>query len=74
MKLNPDWKRILTRAWSIRLIALAGVLSGIEVILPFLGDALPIPAGSFAALSVFITTSAFIARIISQKDFHDADQ
>lgn len=55
-------------------MVVAAILSGVEVILPFLGDALPIPPGVFAALSVVITASAFIARIVSQKDFADADQ
>ena len=74
MTINPDWKRILIKAWSIRLIVIASILSGIEAIIPFLGDALPIPPGLFAALSLFISASAFFARIVSQKDFRDADQ
>ncbi len=74
MKLVSDWKRVLTCAWSIRLLLLAGILSGLEVVLPLIGDALPIPTGVFAVLSLFITAGAFVARIVSQKEFRDADQ
>ena len=73
MTLNPDWKRILFRAWSVRFIFFAGLLSGLEVILPYLGDAFPIPTGAFALLSVVITTAAFVARIVTQKDFKDGE-
>ena len=39
MKLDHDWKRTLRHAWSVRWIALAAVLTGIEVILPLFSDA-----------------------------------
>ncbi len=65
MKLLTDWKRILKRAWSIRLLILAGVLSGIEVVLPFFSDALP--RGPFAVLSFLAVAAAFVARLVAQK-------
>lgn len=40
-----NWRQVLKRAWSVRLIVLAGALTGIEAMLPFV--ALPIPAGLF---------------------------
>lgn len=73
MNLLPNWKLVLTKAWSIRFLVLAGVLSGIEVALPLLGDTLPIPTGTFALLSLVITAAAFVARIVSQKDFNDGE-
>lgn len=69
MKLLTDWKRILKRAWSIRLLILAGVLSGIEVILPFFSDA--IPRGPFAVLSFLAVAGAFVARLVAQKELAD---
>lgn len=66
MKIDSDWKGILKKAWSIRLMVLAGVLSGCEVILPLYADA--IPRGPFAALSMLAIASAFVARIIAQRD------
>lgn len=68
--LVPNWRAVLRRAWSIRLLILAGALSGVEVALPLIGvDA--IPAGTFAALSGLVTAAAFIARLIAQKGITD---
>ncbi|MGP4670635.1 DUF7940 domain-containing protein [Agrobacterium salinitolerans] len=67
-----NWRQVLKRAWSVRLIVLAAVLSGIEAMLPFI--ALPIPAGLFACLTLVVTAAAFVARILAQKEVGDADQ
>lgn len=64
--LDTKWKTILRRAWSVRLIALAGVLSACEVILPLYGDVLP--RGLFASLSFASVSGAFIARLVAQKE------
>lgn len=74
MKLIHDWRAVLRRAWSVRLMALAGVLSGLEVAIPFLDGWLPVPAGVFAALSGVTTAAAFYARIVAQKGISDADK
>jgi hypothetical protein len=66
MHLYENWKDIVKKAWSIRFIVLAGVLSGIEVILPFFSDS--IPHGLFALLSFSAVSAAFVARIVAQKD------
>ncbi|MBN9047003.1 MAG: hypothetical protein J0H18_15245 [Rhizobiales bacterium] len=73
MKLVSDWKRVLRHAASIRLLLFAGILSGVEVALPLVGDSLPIPPGVFAGLSLIITAAAFVARIVSQKEFRDGE-
>ena len=67
MKLIDDWKKILKKAWSIRLLVIAGLLSGVEIILPLLVDSFP--RGLFAALSFVFTAAAFVARIVAQKGF-----
>jgi hypothetical protein len=67
--LIPDWKPVLKKAWSVRLMAIASVLSGCEAILPFAGDLLP--RGSFAGLSFLIVTGALLSRFIAQKELHD---
>lgn len=66
MKLYDDWKTILKKAWSIRFMLLAGVLSAIEVILPFFED--HFPRGVFAAMSGAAVCAAFVARLVAQKD------
>ena len=63
-KLNSDWKRILKEAWSVRLIVIAALLSGLEVALPWMFDSLPIPVGAFAAISFVVTAAALVARIM----------
>ncbi len=69
MKPIRNWKDVVTRAWSIRLIILAGLLSGLEVALPYFGDF--IAPGRFALLSVAVTAGAFVARLTAQKDLED---
>lgn len=66
MTINPDWKAIVKKAWSIRLMLLAGLLSAVEVVLPFFSDAMP--RGVFAALSGMSVGGAFVARLVAQKD------
>ncbi len=76
MKLVADWRRVLKRAWSIRLMILAGLLSGIEVILslPDIALYLDWPQGIFAAASGLATMAAFVARLLAQNGVSDADQ
>ncbi len=66
MKLTDNWRGILRKAWSIRLMILAGVLSAVEVILPLFADS--IPRGTFAALSGVTVAAAFVARLVAQQD------
>jgi len=66
MALYDNWRTIVRKAWSIRLMALAAALSGVEVVLPFFQDL--VPRGAFAALSFVAVAGAFVARIVAQKD------
>lgn len=67
MRLIDNWPHILRRAWSIRLILLAALLSGLEVALPILDGFINFQRGWFAAASGFITMAALIARVIAQR-------
>ena len=69
MEILDDWKTILKKAWSIRLMLMAGILSGIEVVLPLFIDTFP--RGVFAILSILFTGAAFVARIMAQKVFRN---
>lgn len=66
MKLYSNWKDIVKRAWSIKFILIAGVLSASEVILPLFFDYFD--RGTFAVLSFIAVSGAFISRLIAQKD------
>jgi hypothetical protein len=74
MTLVTNWRAVLRRAWSARLMLLAAILSGVEVVMPLLGGLLPIPPGVFAALSGLTVTAAFIARFVAQKGLSDAGE
>ena len=70
MTLTSNWRDILTKAWSMRFIILAALLSGFEVALPILREAIEpldlIPTGVFAGLSFVATAAAGIARLVAQ--------
>jgi hypothetical protein len=65
MQLYDNWREILRRSWSLRFIILAGVLSGLEIILPLFMDV--IPRNTFALLSFVAVSAAFVARLVAQK-------
>jgi hypothetical protein len=65
MKLLSNWQDVIKRAWSMRLMLLAAILSGVEVVLPFFSEA--IPRGVFAVLSGVTVAAAFVARLVAQK-------
>lgn len=69
MMLIQNWRNILKRAWSVRLLAFAAVLSGLEVLLPIVRDYIwPIPSGWFAVCSFACTVGAVFARIAAQNN------
>lgn len=65
IQLLPNWRDVLRRAWSIRLILLAGFLSGLEVVLPYFAES--IPDGLFALASFLVGNAAFVSRLVAQK-------
>lgn len=72
MKLLPDWQRILRRAWSMRLMLLAGLLTGCEAVLQVVGaDWLPMPPWARMLVLLLVIGGAFVARLLAQKDVDD---
>jgi len=71
MRPVSNWRRVLTRAWSARLMYAAAALSACEVALPILDQLMEIPRGLFAGLSAFTTFAALIARITAQKGMNE---
>lgn len=65
LKLLPDWREILRKAWSVRLMLIAGILTGLEVVLPMFAHA--IPHGLFAVLSFVTVSAALVARLLAQQ-------
>ena len=64
MRLIPDFKSKFPKLWSVRLGVVAGLLSGVEVVLPFFESSMP--RGWFALASFFFTVAAVVARAIAQ--------
>lgn len=67
MRLVDNWRKVIKHAWSMRLMLLAGALSGAEIALPILDEFLPIPRGVFAAGSGLVTMFALVARLTAQQ-------
>ncbi len=66
--LIENWHRVLLRAWSVRFILAAGLLSGFEIAWQLLAGYLPISPVLYAITSGVLTCAAFIARIIPQQN------
>jgi hypothetical protein len=70
MKLLPDWRAVIGRAWSLRLIEIAAADDIILNVVPFVSDWLP------WWLTIALLAAAWGARILSQpeKEPANADQ
>lgn len=66
MTLNENWRILLRKAWSVRLMLVAFVFTAAEVMLPFFSDA--VPPRLFAVMSGIAVAGAFVSRLIAQKD------
>lgn len=69
VSLVPNWKKVVTKAWSIWLILLAALLTGLEVSLPYLP--IEVASGRFAVASLCVSACAYVARLVAQKELHD---
>ena len=73
--LLPDWRDILRRAWSIRLMLLAGLLSGCEAVLSATGtDWLPVPRWASSLIVLVVIAAAFVTRLLAQQGADDGAQ
>lgn len=72
--LVKNWRQVLKRAWSVRLLLAAGFFSGAEVFLPLIDGYVDMPRGLFAAMSGLSAAGAFVSRFLAQKDLPHADQ
>ncbi len=62
MKLIPDWRRVLRRAWSLRLIELAALADIILNMVPAISDFLP------WWLTLALLGGAYVARMLAQPE------
>ena len=69
MSLYSHWKHILKKAWSIRFMALAGLLTGCQTVFEYTGyDWLPFHKSVTSLIILILTMAAFISRLVAQKD------
>jgi len=76
MRLVENWRSVLKRAWSIRLLIVAGALSGIEALLSILNGAdflPPIVRILMVALTPLVIMAAFVARLVAQRSIAPAN-
>jgi hypothetical protein len=67
----PEWRRVLLRAWSSRIIIVGGILSAGATAASLIdGQAIGHPA-LIPALSFILNVGALIARIMPQKGITD---
>ena len=66
MTLHDNWQTLIRKAWSVKFMVLAFLLTMAEVMLPFFSDA--VPPKLFAVLSGLAVAGAFVSRLIAQKD------
>ena len=66
--LLDDWRKIVRRAWSIRLSIVAAIFTAAEVVVPLFGDVLP--RGAFVLLAFAASIGAAVARIVAQPEMH----
>lgn len=75
MKLLDNWRDVLRKAWSIKFMILAALMSGAEVVMGILQPSNTLPPGVFAALAGVVTSLALVARLMAQNEAdHDDEQ
>jgi uncharacterized membrane protein len=69
MRLYDDYRTILRKAWSVRFMALAAIMTGCEAIVTVTGvDWVPLPHGARLVLLFVVIVAAFVSRLVAQKD------
>ena len=71
MNAITDWRKVLRKAWSVRLMLLAAVLAGVEALLPLFTPREP--SAWFALLTFAVVCGALLARFVAQPRMHDGD-
>ncbi len=70
MTLLHDWQQIIRKAWSVKFMVLAALLSGCEAAVSILQPAIAesLPPGVFASLAGLVTAGALVARVLAQTE------
>lgn len=68
MELLSDWREVLARAWSMKLMGFAAFLEIAREVVPYVSDYLPWWA------TVLIIAAGMVARLIKQPEKADGEQ
>ena len=71
--LLSNWRDVLARAWSMRLLGVSILLGAAELALPFLQGVLPLKPGTFAALIFVTNIAAAVSRLLVQRSPSKSD-
>lgn len=61
-----NWRRVLRYAWSVRILVLAALFSGLKAALPFFDGALPLTDRQRGLVYFAVTVAALVARFLAQ--------
>lgn len=67
MKLVSNWAVVLKHAWSLRIMAIAFVLTSAEAVLPFIAPEVHKRLWILAIANALIIPCAFVARLVAQE-------
>ena len=77
MTLNDNWRAILTKAWSMRFMALSSLSNGALVVITLAPDLLPKSwrvVASVAVLAIVFNGLAMWSRLVYQKDLNGSNK
>ena len=66
MRLIPNWRRVLLRAWSVRLGVLAGLFEGLNVVLQITVERLPEVSIALRIATGLCACFALVSRFVAQ--------
>jgi len=71
LRLKPHWRSIAARAWSIRFMAIAAILSGFEAAFGMVGPYLPVSNAWLAGLTFLLVAAGCVSRLIAQQNLQE---
>ncbi|MBL3570664.1 hypothetical protein BV509_02450 [Rhodovulum sulfidophilum] len=75
MKLVPNWRAVLRRAWSVWILAAMVILSGLEAASALVSaDMLGLSPEVYASAVGLLSAAAMLARVIAQTGLEEDDE
>lgn len=68
MTLLPDWKAVLKKAWSVKMLTAIAVLSAVETMFSLVADETLVPQPLSAAIKGVLAAAGILLRVLAQKE------